>query len=122
MKRTFGKILLILSIVVLATVLFAACAKKNGGSSNDAESLTVTINWNLADAQNSTIVVGSDGKVNLSSLTVPSNPGYKLAGFYTDAACTNAFDAANYTVTFNFTIYAKWEQNTEARYTIVFYK
>ncbi|MCR5728556.1 MAG: InlB B-repeat-containing protein [Lachnospiraceae bacterium] len=49
-----------------------------------------------------------------------SNPiaeGYTFGGWYKEAACTNAWDFANDTVTAATTLYAKWTQNV---YTVTF--
>ena len=114
MKRNLWKLLVVLCVAIASSVLFVACKKTDNKPVNDP--LKVTINWNFAGSENTTIEVGSDGRVNLTSITVPENPGFRFEGFYTDAACTKDFDAANYTVTFDFTIYAKWapESSTDA--------
>jgi uncharacterized repeat protein (TIGR02543 family) len=55
-----------------------------------------------------------------TSITAPTTPtltGYTLAGWYKDAACTNAWNFASDMVTTNTTLYAKWMINS---YTVRF--
>ncbi len=50
-----------------------------------------------------------------STISAPADPtrtGYTFAGWYKDAACTNAWVFATDTVTDNITLYAKWTINT----------
>ncbi|HJJ33790.1 MAG TPA: InlB B-repeat-containing protein [Methanocorpusculum sp.] len=57
--------------------------------------------------------VNHGGKV--SEPTAPTETGYTFGGWYKEAACTNAWDFENDTVTGNTTLYAKWTVN---QYTI----
>ena len=69
---------------------------------------TVTVSFNMQghgtaiDSQ--TIIDGSK----VSKPTDPTATGYVFDGWYKEAACTNAWDFDNDTVTENTTLYAKW--------------
>ena len=80
------------------------------------------------DANECTVTFVSNGGTSVSRQTVaygakaskPSDPtldGSQFAGWYTDAACTEAYDF-NLPVKANLTLYAKWEK--KAAYTVTF--
>ena len=85
-----------------------------GLSSCKAKEFTVTVNANNGSTEDS-FVVKED-----STITAPVNPtkeGYTFAGWYLDANFTTAVDFANFKVTEDITLYAKWTVNT---YTVTF--
>ena len=53
--------------------------------------------------------------------TAPTRSGYTFTGWYTDEACTNAYDFTS-KVTADITLYAGWQQNAvvETKYTVTF--
>lgn len=82
---------------------------QNGGTTEE-KSFTVTFNSKDGSSV-SNATVKENGKV-----TKPSDPtkeGFVFGGWYTDEACTSAFDF-NTAITGNITLYAKW---TEEAYT-----
>ncbi|NBI09558.1 hypothetical protein D1641_05915 [Colidextribacter sp. OB.20] len=52
----------------------------------------------------------------------PAKDGYTFGGWYREAACENAWDFDNDTVTGNITLYAKWEDSTvdSEKFTVTF--
>jgi len=72
------------------------------------ESWTVSFNSNGGSACDTKFVATADGK-----LTKPADPtreGYTFGGWYTDEACTQAYDFGT-PVTADLTLYAKWTKN-----------
>lgn len=72
------------------------------------ESWTVSFNSNGGSACDTKFVATADGK-----LTKPADPtreGYTFGGWYTDEACTQAYDFST-PVTADMTLYAKWTKN-----------
>ena len=71
------------------------------------------------DAKGGTLVtesVETDAEGKVSELPTPTREGYTFGGWYTDAACTTAFDITS-VVTADITLYAKWTVN---KYTVSF--
>lgn len=72
------------------------------------ESWTVSFNSNGGSACDTKFVATADGK-----LTKPADPtreGYTFGGWYTDEACTQAYDFST-PVAADLTLYAKWTKN-----------
>lgn len=72
------------------------------------ESWTVAFNSNGGSACDTKFVATADGK--LVKPADPTRDGYTFGGWYTDEACTRAYDFAT-PVTANLTLYAKWTKN-----------
>ena len=76
-----------------------------------AENQTLTLKANggeFADGSE-TMTISADYESSMPALTQPTRKGYTFAGWYTDEACNNAFNAA--TMPLSTTIYAKWTKN-----------
>ena len=97
---------LLLGLLGVSAILgLSACKDKE---------FTVTVQSNNGAAEDS-FVVKEDG-----TLTAPANPtkeGYTFAGWFLDANFATAVDFANFKVTEDITLYAKWTINT---YTVTF--
>ncbi|MCI5902340.1 MAG: InlB B-repeat-containing protein, partial [Blautia sp.] len=76
---------------------------------------TLTLVYNNGQ-ENETITVS---KGDVASIPLPKKEGFTFLGWYTDEACTkgNEFDT-NAPITADATIYAKWEENKYANYTV----
>ena len=72
------------------------------------ESWTVAFNSNGGSACDTKFVATADGK--LVKPADPTRDGYTFAGWYTDEACTQAYDFST-PVTADLTLYAKWTKN-----------
>lgn len=72
------------------------------------ESWTVAFNSNGGSACDTKFVATADGK--LVKPADPTRDGYTFGGWYTDEACTRAYDFAT-PVTADLTLYAKWTKN-----------
>lgn len=72
------------------------------------ESWTVVFNSNGGSACNTKFVATADGK--LVKPADPTRDGYTFGGWYTDEACTRAYDFAT-PVSADLTLYAKWTKN-----------
>lgn len=72
------------------------------------ESWTVAFNSNGGSACDTKFVATADGK--LVKPTDPTRDGYTFGGWYTDEACTQAYDFST-PVTADLTLYAKWTKN-----------
>ena len=72
------------------------------------ESWTVAFNSNGGSACDTKFVATADGK--LVKPADPTRDGYTFDGWYTDEACTRAYDFAT-PVTADLTLYAKWTKN-----------
>ena len=72
------------------------------------ESWTVAFNSNGGSACDTKFVATADGK--LVKPADPTRDGYTFGGWYTDAACTQAYDFST-PVTADLTLYAKWTKN-----------
>ena len=72
------------------------------------ESWTVAFNSNGGSACDTKFVATADGK--LVKPADPTRDGYTFGGWYTDEACTQAYDF-NTPVTADLTLYAKWTKN-----------
>ena len=72
------------------------------------ESWTVAFNSNGGSACDIKFVATSDGK--LVKPADPTRDGYAFGGWYTDEACTQAYDFGT-PVTADLTLYAKWTKN-----------
>ncbi|MBR3942349.1 MAG: InlB B-repeat-containing protein, partial [Clostridia bacterium] len=82
---------------------------------------TVTFNANghgIAPDALSDVVEGSK----ISAPTAPTAEGFTFEGWYKEAACENAWNFGNDTVTENTTLYAKWTETAEEpeTYTVTF--
>ncbi|MGN0817744.1 MAG: InlB B-repeat-containing protein [Candidatus Coproplasma sp.] len=80
---------------------------ESGGSETPATEYTVTFNMNGHGTQIAPVQTGN-GKV--TAPTAPTADGYTFGGWYTDSACTTAFDF-NTVLTGNTTLYASWARN-----------
>ena len=72
------------------------------------ESWTVTFNSNGGSACDTKFVATADGK--LAKPADPTRDGYTFGGWFTDEACTQAYDFST-PVTADLTLYAKWTKN-----------
>lgn len=72
------------------------------------ESWTVSFNSNGGSACDTKFVATADGK--LVKPADPTREGYTFGGWYTDEACTQAYDFST-PVTADLTLYAKWTKN-----------
>ncbi len=72
------------------------------------ESWTVSFNSNGGSACDTKFVATADGK--LVKPADPTREGYTFGGWYTDEACTEAYDFST-PVTADMTLYAKWTKN-----------
>lgn len=72
------------------------------------ESWTVAFNSNGGSACDTKFVATADGK--LVKPADPTRDGYTFGGWYTDEACTQAYDFSS-PVTADLTLYAKWTEN-----------
>lgn len=72
------------------------------------ESWTVVFNSNGGSACDTKFVATADGK--LVKPADPTRDGYAFGGWYTDEACTQAYDFST-PVTADLTLYAKWTKN-----------
>ena len=72
------------------------------------ESWTVAFNSNGGSACDTKFVATADG--NLVKPADPTRDGYTFGGWYTDEACTQAYDFST-PVTADLTLYAKWTKN-----------
>ena len=79
---------------------------------------TVTFDLNYTGATGAPAVqtITSGGKATLPD-PAPTREGYKLDGWYKEAACTNAWNFETDTVSADITLYAKWEENNSGTIT-----
>ena len=92
-----------------------------------AEDVTVTATWKI---NQHTIAFDTDGGSEVASImqdygttiakpTDPTKTGYTFAGWYTDAACTNAWNfGSNMLADHDMTLYARWVRNAVRKATI----
>ena len=82
---------------------------EGGGGEHTEEKFTVTFNVQGHGSAPASVEVDKGGKV--TKPTDPSAEGWTFGGWFKEAACTNAWDFANDTVTADVTLYAKWTEN-----------
>ena len=113
--------------------LDAGCTQEYNFATPVSGNVTLYAKWtaNTPAAQEYTVTFNTAGGsavttqsvVSGQKATAPADPtktGYTFAGWYTDAACTIAYDF-NTAVTANITVYAKWtESEATQNYTVVF--
>lgn len=80
------------------------------GNGQRVKRYTVTFDANGKDAAMPDSQRVKEGKAATEPLTKPWCKGYTFAGWYTDAACTKAYDFSA-AVTADMTLYAKWTKN-----------
>ena len=80
------------------------------GNGQRVNRYTVTFDANGKDATMPDSQRVKEGKVATEPSTKPRCKGYTFAGWYTDAACTKAYDFSA-AVTADMTLYAKWTKN-----------
>ena len=92
-----------------------------------AEDVTVTATWKINQY---TIAFDTDGGSEVAAITQnygttiakptdPTKTGYTFAGWYTDAACTNAWNfGSNMLADHDMTLYARWVRNAVRKATI----
>ena len=80
------------------------------GNGQRAKRYTVTFDANGKDAAMPDSQRVKEGKAATEPSTKPWCKGYAFAGWYTDAACTKAYDFS-VAVTADMTLYAKWTKN-----------
>ena len=73
--------------------------------------VTVTFNKNGKGGEPATIVKTIDKGSKVEKPSDPTDDNYDFGGWYTEAACTNAFDFTQ-AVNDNITLYAKWTKKT----------
>ncbi|MCL2798113.1 MAG: InlB B-repeat-containing protein [Firmicutes bacterium] len=81
-----------------------------GGKLNEDGKWTVKFDLNYAaavDLPDSFV----EPEASLTKPSNPSRPGFTFEGWFTEKACTNAYDFSS-PVTKNFTLYAKWDEIT----------
>ena len=83
--------------------------EEGGGGEETEDKFTVTFNVQGHGTAPASVEVEEGGKV--TKPTDPSADGWTFGGWFKEAACTNAWDFANDTVTANVTLYAKWTEN-----------
>ena len=105
---------------------FAGWSEKIPGTM-PAGDMTVTATWEINQY---TITFDTDGGSEVESITQdygttiakptdPTKTGYTFAGWYTDAACTNAWNfGSNMLVNHDMTLYARWVRNAVRKATI----
>lgn len=83
---------------------------------------TVTFDWNFTGEPAPHVVSGVkyNTPVDLPSVTAPVNSGYVFVGWYTDEACTTAYDF-DAPVTGDLTLYAKWQEETSDSIVITYH-
>ncbi len=72
-------------------------------------SCTVTFDKNGGDTDSDPATVAASSKLTATAIE-PTRTGYVFGGWYKEAACTNAWDFDNDTVTTDITLYAKWTE------------
>ena len=83
----------------------------------DVTQYTVTFKDNpkagqtITTASNPTSRTVAHGQKTTAPTTAPTSAGYKLEGWYKEAACTNVWNFTTDTVTSNINLYAKWTPN-----------
>lgn len=82
---------------------------EGGGGEETEDKFTVTFNVQGHGTAPASVEVEEGGKV--TKPTDPSADGWTFGGWFKEAACTNAWDFANDTVTADVTLYAKWTEN-----------
>ena len=85
------------------------------------EEYTVTFDWNFAGSTPFTadgVEYGS--AVEMPDVTPPANGNNVFVGWYTDAACTTAYDF-DAPVTGDFTLYARWDAPSSGEIVITYY-
>ncbi len=94
-----------------------------GGTVTSDGKLAYTVSFDSqggSDVAEQTVASGEKA----SQPSAPTRSGYSFQGWYTDAACTTAWDFGSDTVTGNLTLYAKWTVKPSpppaARYTVTF--
>ena len=81
--------------------------------------VTYKNNYNNTDATDfNTLAVVYGSK--LSAPTQPTRTGYTFGGWYTEAACTDAWNFRNNTVADNITLYAKWTAAPNTTYSVTY--
>lgn len=101
---------------VTADVTLYAKWTENGGG--EVTKYTVTFDVQDHGEAPTSVEVDEGGKV--TKPTDPSATGWTFDGWFKEAACTNAWDFANDTVTANVTLYAKWTENAEDLVSVTF--
>ena len=83
---------------------------------------SVTFDLNYESAPASVVVSGIKDGSTVTEPEVPTRTGYTFGDWYKEAACENAWDFDNDTVTGNITLYAKWEDSTvdSEKFTVTF--
>ena len=129
------KIKSILALLLMGSLTMTGCdlfKKKNkedtpadqggggggGGGEHTEVKFTVTFNVQGHGTAPESVEVDEGGKI--TKPTDPSAQGYTFGGWFKEAACTNAWDFANDTVTANVTLYAKWTENATNLVSVTF--
>ena len=109
----------------------AACTNAFDFNTPVTENIILYAGWEQAPAEYCTVVfnmqdhgqtpnpqVVQKGST-ASEPAAPSAEGFEFKGWFTDAACTNAFDFST-PVTSDTTVYAGWKENVSETYTVLF--
>lgn len=87
------------------------------GVLENAGTINVPINLEPNGGNAVTSISGAYGST-IATLPTATKSGYALAGWFTDAALTNEFIANSTIVSFNMTLYAKWNVATPTAFTV----
>ena len=100
------KISVVFALIVLLTIIFAACDLFDGPHDENKDGVTFTITFDTqGGSEVKPIIIKED-----ESITMPSNPtkeGFLFAGWYLDNKFVEKF-TINKKITSNITLYAKW--------------
>ena len=120
---------MLLSVAMLfgATAMLASCGEAAAGSSSSSESevkTTATIKFDVNlegyetnSVKDKTVSIGKRVPISKAYITGDNPDNLQLYGWYTDEACTQAWDFKEDTVQGDMTLYAKWVE----QYTVNYY-
>lgn len=100
------KIIVVFALIVLLTIIFAACTMIDGSHDENKDGVTFTITFDTQGGSEVKPIVIKEGE----HITMPSNPtkeGFLFAGWYLRDEFIEEF-TINKKITSNITLYAKW--------------
>ena len=106
---------MITAVLSLVSCNFSSKDNQDNNDNNQQEKESYTITFSGATVASQTVSEG--GKA--TKPTDPTKSGYTFAGWYTDSACSFAFDF-NSEITSNITLYAKWTEVEVVQFTVAF--
>lgn len=80
---------------------------------------SVTYNWNYTGAPEPYAMQTVTSGNNTTAPEIPARSGYTFGGWYTDAACTTAFEFTTI-INSDTTLYAKWTAESSITYTVTY--